>query len=130
MRCVRCDVGYCPLTEGADLMIYEAEMTGLDHEAHAQDLALQSALAHPDTPMILVWHTAEEPAVVARILNAAPRSIAKLLQEAGARQVMEPESFLVQATEGPLVDGELEHARRWTRTILACLAPATVPVAG
>ena len=23
-RCIRCDIGYCPLTEGADLMIYDS----------------------------------------------------------------------------------------------------------
>ena len=29
LRCIRCDVGYCPLTEGADAMVYEAELVAL-----------------------------------------------------------------------------------------------------
>jgi hypothetical protein len=54
-RCIRCDVGYCPLTEGAELMIYDPNLTGLDERGRAYNLAIDSAVAHPDVPMLLAW---------------------------------------------------------------------------
>ena len=54
-RCIRCDTGYCPLTEGADLMIYDAELTALDTQGKRYNLAVDSALAHPEIPMLLAW---------------------------------------------------------------------------
>src|SRR5438067_10363744 len=53
-RCIRCDKGYCPLTEGADLMIYDPQLTSTDADGRLHSLALDSALAHPDVPMR--WH--------------------------------------------------------------------------
>jgi hypothetical protein len=54
-RCIRCDVGYCPLTEGAELMIYDPQLTALDEDGGRHNLAVESALAHPDVPMLLAW---------------------------------------------------------------------------
>ena len=54
-RCVRCDKGYCPLTEGADLMIYDPTLVSLDADGHTHNLAVDSALAHADVPMLLAW---------------------------------------------------------------------------
>jgi hypothetical protein len=54
-RCIRCDKGYCPLTEAADLMIYDPYLTGLDQDGKQYNLAVESALAHPDVPMLLAW---------------------------------------------------------------------------
>ena len=54
-RCIRCDKGYCPLSEGADLMIYDPQLTSPDAEGHVHSLAVDSALAHPDVPMLLAW---------------------------------------------------------------------------
>ena len=54
-RCIRCDKGYCPLTEGADLLIYDPQLTARDAEGHVHSLAVDSALAHPDVPMLLAW---------------------------------------------------------------------------
>src|SRR5436190_8615149 len=54
-RCIRCDKGYCPLTESADLMIYDPRMTGVDANGQRHNLALDSARAHPDVPMLLAW---------------------------------------------------------------------------
>jgi len=56
-RCIRCDKGYCPLTEGADLMIYDPRLTALDEAGQPHNLALESAVAHPDVPMLLRWST-------------------------------------------------------------------------
>ena len=54
-RCIRCDKGYCPLTEAADLMIYDPELTAVDAQGSRYNLAVDSALAHPDVPMLLAW---------------------------------------------------------------------------
>ncbi len=52
-RCIRCDVGYCPLTEGADLMVYDPTLEGHDREGRSYNLAIDSGLAHPDVPLVL-----------------------------------------------------------------------------
>jgi hypothetical protein len=88
-RCIRCDKGYCPLTEGADLMIYDAELTGLDDRGTCYNLAVESALAHPDVPMLLDWSPDDPPdAVVLREIklqaprvHAAVRDRSALMQE-------------------------------------------------
>jgi hypothetical protein len=54
-RCVRCDKGYCPLTEGADLMVDDPTLTSLDADGNRHNLAVDSALAHPDVPLLLAW---------------------------------------------------------------------------
>jgi hypothetical protein len=60
-RCIRCDKGYCPLTEGADLMIYDPLMTALDPDGQRYNLAVDSATAHPEVPMLLAWAPDEVP---------------------------------------------------------------------
>jgi hypothetical protein len=62
-RCIRCDKGYCPLTEGADLMIYDPLLTALNARGEPYNLAAESALAHPDVPMLLAWSPASVPDV-------------------------------------------------------------------
>ena len=59
--CIRCDRGYCPLTEDADLMIYDPELTALDGMGHRYNLAVDSARALPDVPMLLAWSPAQVP---------------------------------------------------------------------
>ncbi len=54
-RCIRCEKGYCPLTEGAELMIYDPQLTAPDAEGRVHSLTVDSALAHPDVPMLLAW---------------------------------------------------------------------------
>jgi hypothetical protein len=60
-RCVRCDKGYCPLTESADLMIYDPQLTAPDANGKMHNLAVDSALAHPDVPMLLAWSPSNVP---------------------------------------------------------------------
>ena len=55
LRCIRCDVGYCPLTEAADVMIYDPELVALNDAGEAYNLAVDSAKAHPDVPLLLTW---------------------------------------------------------------------------
>jgi hypothetical protein len=62
-RCIRCDVGYCPLTEGVDLMIYDPELTGVDEHGRQYNLAVDSARAHPDVPLLLAWPATASPDV-------------------------------------------------------------------
>jgi hypothetical protein len=60
-RCIRCDKGYCPLTEAADLMLYDPQLTALDPQGQRYNLAVDSARAHPDVPMLLVWPPEQVP---------------------------------------------------------------------
>lgn len=48
---------------------------------------------------------------------AAP-IIAKKLAEKGAELITAPEGFLVEETEGPLVEGEQERAAAWAQALL------------
>ena len=43
----------------------------------------------------------------------AAKKIKKLLEKAGAKIMIKPEPFYVKDKEGPLVDGEIEHAQAW-----------------
>jgi flavodoxin len=47
--------------------------------------------------------------------GAASGGIARHLKRLGAHMIVSPESFLVMAKEGPLVEGELERARTWAK---------------
>jgi hypothetical protein len=48
-----------------------------------------------------------------RLTGAASRGISRRLQRGGYNLVADPESFLVEDSEGPLAAGELERARAW-----------------
>ena len=50
---------------------------------------------------------------VRRLPGSAARGAARLLRHHGFRQVLEPVSFYVTGTAGPLADGELVRARTW-----------------
>lgn len=65
------------------------------------------------------------------LTGAASHGIAKALKKRGARLVVQPESFIVTAKEGPLAPGELARAHKWAQQLLAKVAPtlaATVAV--
>ncbi|HUX11642.1 MAG TPA: flavodoxin domain-containing protein [Spirochaetia bacterium] len=49
---------------------------------------------------------------------AAP-SIARRLEQCGARLLAEPEGFFVKGSEGPLKDGESDRAALWAKAIAA-----------
>jgi hypothetical protein len=74
VRCIRCDKGYCPLTEGADLMIYDPALTAEDEVGEVHNLSIDSALAHPDVPMLLAWspETAPDAGTLRAVRFAAP----------------------------------------------------------
>jgi hypothetical protein len=58
---------------------------------------------------------------VRRLPGSAARGAAKRLRHQGFRLVAPPESFYVTDTQGPLLDGELERARRWGAELGAAL---------
>ena len=62
----------------------------------------------------------------ARWLPGSARAAAKALRGHGYRLVAPAESFLVGDLEGPLLDGEVEQARRWGDRLGASL-PEDVP---
>jgi len=51
--------------------------------------------------------------------GAASHSATRLARRKGFARTADPESFLVQGYEGPLVDGELERARDWGHRLTA-----------
>lgn len=59
------------------------------------------------------------------VTGSAARGIAKRLRRCGFEVVAEPESFLVEDAEGPLMDGELERAREWGSSLAAQVRTAT-----
>lgn len=85
-RCIRCDKGYCPLTESADLMIYDPELTGLDELGRPYNLAVDSAHAHPEVPMLLAWPQTDPPDVgTLRSIKAEVPQVHVAASEPGAR---------------------------------------------
>jgi flavodoxin I len=52
-----------------------------------------------------------------KLFGYAAAPIASRLKKAGGSEVMPPEGFFVQASEGPLKDGELERAAEWGKKI-------------
>jgi flavodoxin len=54
----------------------------------------------------------------ARIFGYASKRIANPLRKKGANIIAEPEGFIVEKTEGPLREGELERAANWAEGIL------------
>jgi menaquinone-dependent protoporphyrinogen IX oxidase len=52
------------------------------------------------------------------LTGSAATRLTKLLRRRGAWLVVEPESFIVEGTEGPLEPGEVEHAHTWAGEVL------------
>ncbi len=66
-------------------------------------------------PAVAVFDT--RVAKVRRLPAAAGPTAARLLRQRGLRLVGKPVPFLVEDTQGPLCDGELERARDWGRAL-------------
>lgn len=47
----------------------------------------------------------------------AAKKISKALENAGAKIIIEPQAFFVKGREGPLLDGEIEKASQWAKSI-------------
>ena len=55
--------------------------------------------------------------VFVKLFGYAAKPIAKRLQRRGGNLVLEPEGFIVNGTEGPMKEGELERAAAWARQV-------------
>ena len=53
------------------------------------------------------------------VFGYAARPIASRLAKKGGELIVPPEGFIVQGTEGPLKEGELERAAEWAKQIIA-----------
>ncbi|MEU8365288.1 flavodoxin [Nonomuraea sp. NPDC048882] len=60
-----------------------------------------------------------------RMPGSAARGIARRLRRLGVRVVAPAQSFYVTGTEGPLVEGELERARKWGESLAASFPVTT-----
>lgn len=56
-----------------------------------------------------------------KIFGYAAKPIASRLQKKGGELAAPPEGFIVEGTEGPLREGELERAAAWARQLAASL---------
>ena len=61
-----------------------------------------------------------------RLPGSAARAATRRLRRAGFQPVASPASFYVTGTKGPLVEGELERARRWAEGLAASVAAEPV----
>jgi hypothetical protein len=71
LRCIQCDTGYCPLTDAADVLIYDPTLVALDDDGVSHNLALESALSHPDIPMLVTGFTETEAEGAADVMAKA-----------------------------------------------------------
>jgi hypothetical protein len=99
LHCIRCETGDCPLTEAAYLMIYDPNMVAYDDATESHELAVESARAHPDVPMLLAWPpdwlagpSDEVPANVEHILRTVPNT--RLAESSLAALVQQVDSLL------------------------------------
>lgn len=56
--------------------------------------------------------------IVAKVFGFAAQPIASRLMNKGGHLVLPPEGFIVNGSEGPLKDGELERAAKWGESVL------------
>ncbi len=74
-------------------------------------------------PRVAVFDTrAHKPEL---LVGSAAHGMARRLHRRGYEPALEPASFFVQGTEGPLEEGELERAWEWGRTLASeVMSPA------
>jgi len=75
LRCIQCDTGYCPLTDAADVLVYDPTLVALDDAGAPHNLAVESALAHPDIPMLVTAFTPAEAEAAADVIVQAPNVV-------------------------------------------------------
>jgi flavodoxin len=56
--------------------------------------------------------------ILVKVFGYAAKPIADKLVRRGGRLVVPPEGFIVEGTEGPMMDGELERAAAWAKRII------------
>jgi flavodoxin I len=58
-------------------------------------------------------------ALLVKVFGYAAKPIASRLERKGGEQAAPPEGFIVEGTEGPLREGELERASAWAQQVVA-----------
>ena len=76
---------------------------------------LAEADRHQEGRLVATFDT--RVAKVRHLPAAAAPAAARIARRRGFRLVGKPTGFLVQDTTGPLIDGELDRARRWGRDL-------------
>lgn len=74
--------------------------------------------AADDHPPVVTFDTR-----VRHFPGSAARAAVRIARRGGFPVDLEPESFWVDDTEGPLEDGELDRARRWGRDLAGHVGP-------
>jgi hypothetical protein len=62
------------------------------------------------------------------LVGSAARGIARRLRQHGYALAVEPQSFFVEATPGPLEEGELERAAEWAKALANEVSRAAVMI--
>jgi len=132
------EVGRAPaLLPPLDLLVVggPTHAFGLSRSSTREDAARKSGRDIESRTGLREWLEALDPAGAApataafdtrvnhpRVPGSAAKKAAKRLRRLGLRPAVEPESFWVHGTEGPLLDGELERAGAWGRQLADVLA--------
>jgi hypothetical protein len=53
-----------------------------------------------------------------KVWGYAASHIAEMLKAKGGRLIAPPEGFIVNATKGPIRNGEMERAKEWAKSLL------------
>ncbi|MET3768350.1 hypothetical protein ABIB15_001030 [Marisediminicola sp. UYEF4] len=90
-----------------------------DHAApHAPGRGIREWLADVVLPHATKAATFDTRVNAPRLPGSAAKAAKQELRSLGAQMVVKKESFRVQGYGGPLIDGELERAAEWARSIV------------
>ena len=115
-RAVRLDPGHPVELQGVDMFI-----VGCPTQGWRPTPAIQSFLEEVSSEELRSLAVAcfDTRFRLPRLMTgSAARVIARTLQEKGVSLLVEPESFFVKGTQGPLRDGELDRAAAWARMLI------------
>ena len=118
------------LVAGAPILAFHLPTDPVRHsiESNPRDAAHHPDLSHPSMKAWLETvpagprFGASYETRLKRTLGSSAKSIAQSLESRGYRMLARPERFIVTGRYGPLLDGELEHARAWGEELARRLA--------
>lgn len=134
MEVTTVEVGVAPVEvpEGVTLLVVggPTHAFGMTRPNSRRDAAKQAApapivsarigirewLQEARVPSVLdaaAWDTRVERPAFLKLIDRSAEGMVKGLRRLGCSVVASPQHFAVEGTKGPLVAGEVEHARRW-----------------
>lgn len=136
------DVSAMPSADGVDLLVVggPTHAFGLSRPATRADASKQGTIRAGAADVGLRDYLDVSPALTGiaaaafdtRVKALVPGSAAhkahRRLRRLGCRMLLPAESFRVNGMTGPLVDGEVERARRWATALAATLLTQRHPV--